>query len=185
MEAGLVGLVGVVVGAVLTNGIARLLELRKRHDRTLDIVTALHAEVSASLGPTALQTSEAEVAYALNDDVPFAAADDTNFVFDAIKSDISILPNRIIYPVVLYYRLAQQTNIMTSDIRHPLFQQQSKAEKQKYMRSLVDLMQKQERAAFDLLSELERFASSYQIDLGQRASGSNIMTTQLIRRKDE
>lgn len=172
MEAGLVGLVGVVVGAVLTNGIARLLELRKRHDRTLDIVTALHAEVSASLDPTALQTSEAEVAYALDDDVPFTAADDTNFVFDAIKADISILPGAVIYSVVRYYKLVQQTNILTNDTRHPLFQQQYKSEKQKYMSNLVRLLRQQEIVARQLLRDLEAYASSYQIDLGGKTFAS-------------
>lgn len=169
MEAGLVGIFGVVIGAVLSNGLARLIEIRRRHDRTLDIVMALHAEVSASLSPTELQTSDAEVAYSLADDIPFTAADETNFVFDAIKADISILPESVIYPVVRYYKLVQQTNILTNDTRHELFQKQSPAEKRKYMTNLMDLLKDQERAARDVLRALEIYAEKHQRDLPKRA----------------
>ena len=59
---------------------------------------ALHSEILAGLLANRRQLTPAEARYALAQDNPFATPDDTDFVFDSVKNDITILPARSSMP---------------------------------------------------------------------------------------
>jgi type II secretory pathway pseudopilin PulG len=132
-------------------------EALAREQRVIDIVTAVHAEICASLRGLDLQTQPDEQAYFIDNENPFVVADDTDFVFASIAGDLTILPEAVIHEIVAYYKVARQTNLLTQAIERPLFQGQSREEQQKYVRELLELTRIQARLASDALDKLEQF----------------------------
>ena len=167
-EAAIVGLIGAVIGIALTNGFAMLLEIKRRERRGMDLVYAIHAEIAAGLGANQKQLTAEEKAYALADQTPFQTPDDTDFVFASIKNDISLLPTQVIHSVVQYYRFALKTNLMISDLRHPVFEKQGPAKKQKFVASILDVADQQRLAGMEALEDLERFAASRNVSIMKR-----------------
>ena len=176
MDAAFIGMLGALLVLLLSKALDRVLEIRRRHDKTLDLLTALHAEISAGIGAAELQTQPEEIRYAEDNENPFAPADETDFVFDAIKSDLSILPLEVAHEVVLYYKLAMRSNIYTNGTTHTLFLAQSADERRKYMRNLMGLLREQEAAGLAALDAIESVCArrfSTQLRQKRRAPKSN------------
>lgn len=76
----------------------RRLEKRRRLDRQIDMVFALHAEIAAGLGAVADQQEEDEARYLVADEWPAGPSDRTDFVFETLKADLSVLPQSVIPP---------------------------------------------------------------------------------------
>ena len=159
-QAALVGLISALLGVSLSNLFVALIDNRRRYTRQLDLVYAVHAEISAGLGAGLKQLAPEEKAYALADETPFQTPDQTDFVFDSIKSDISLLPTDVIHSVVQYYKYATQSNLMTADLRDPVFLKQSIEEKRKFVGALLDVVEQQYTAATKALSDLDDYALS-------------------------
>jgi hypothetical protein len=170
------GMLGAIFGAVLTGLIGRLIDLRRRYERQTELVIALHAEMVASLTKVREQNESEEVAYARRDTSPFAVADDTDYVFAAIKNDPAILPKDIIYPVIRYYKLAGQSNAMTRGLSELAFREDQPAKaKKKYVNQLIDLMAEQEKAGHIALRAIEHFAASRgETDLAEHKTAAGI-----------
>ncbi|WP_181707200.1 hypothetical protein [Chthonobacter rhizosphaerae] len=168
MEPALVGLIGAILGILLSNLISRLIEQRRRYEKMLDIVTALHAEIIAGRDTAALQTADAEVHYVTENETPFGPADDTDFVFASIKEDLTILPIEVIHEIVDYYKLSAQSIIYTENLNHPMFQAQSPEEKRKYLSNLIALLQQLEAAAVVAYTALEDFGAANGLKLAQK-----------------
>jgi hypothetical protein len=143
----------------------RLREAEARDQRVLDIVVALHSEILAGLLANRRQLTPEEARYALAQDNPFATPDDTDFVFDSVKNDITILPAPVIHAVVQYYRVARQTNLITRDLRDPQFLSQSRPEKRKVIRTLLELLELQKMLGEAAVSDLANFAAAFGLDL--------------------
>jgi hypothetical protein len=143
----------------------RLRETEARDQRVLDIVVALHSEILAGLLANRRQLTPEEARYALAQDNPFATPDDTDFVFDSVKNDITILPAPVIHAVVQYYRAARQTNLITRDLRDPQFLAQSQSEKRKVIRTLLELLELQKMLGEAAVSDLAGFAAAFGLDL--------------------
>ena len=75
---------------------------------------ALHSEILAGIVANRRQLTKEDAEYAMAQETPFATADDTDFVFDSVKDDLSILPAEVIHSVVQYYRTAKQSNLLTA-----------------------------------------------------------------------
>lgn len=127
----------------------------RRLARQRDILTGLHAEIMAGGRASEFQTTPEERAYALENATPFQVADRTDFVFESVRKDISILPQSAVHEVVRYYRLAEQSNLMTEALQSSGFAEQSPDEKRKFIAQLLFLSDKQKRAAADTLQAIE------------------------------
>lgn len=133
---------------------ARLSEEQQRNQRVLDIVVALHSEILAGIVANRRQLTAEEAEYAMRQETPFATADETDFVFESVRNDLSILPAEVIHSVVQYYRTARQTNLLTRDLRDPYFLTQTPAEKRRIIALLLGIVELQkilgEAAVMDL-----------------------------------
>ena len=128
-----------------------------REQRVIDIVTAIHAEICATMRGIELQTQPAEAAYFIENQDPFVVADDTDFVFASIAGDLTILPETVIHEVVAYYKVAKQTNLLTAAIDRQTFRAQSIEERRKFIAGLLDLANVQRSLAVEALAQLEDF----------------------------
>lgn len=149
-------------------------EAAARDQRVLDIVTAIHAEILAGTGSASSQATPQERKYALDDPNPFATPDETDIVFQSILPELTILPVDVLHEVVIYYRLARQTSLLTADLRHPAFIAQPPEAKQKFMKGLLAVNAQQLAAGNAALSAIEMFAGPRGIDLtAKRASDAD------------
>jgi hypothetical protein len=144
---------------------ARRDEFTQRDQRVLDLVVALHSEILAGVIANRRQLTPEEAEYALQQTEPFTTADKTDFVFDSLKGDISILPAEVIHSVVQYYRVALQSNMVTEDLRHPYFLTQPVAEKRRIISFLLQLVELQKILGEAALSDLADYAQRSGIDL--------------------
>lgn len=166
----LIALTSALLGILLSNGFAVLIAQRQRKQRTLDMVIALHAEIDAGVRTIGRQLTEDEIRYAMLNSNPFATPDNTDTIFNSVKDDLSILPIEVIHEVVRYYRLASQTNLMTADLRDPMFARQKQSERQKFVGSLVRLGNEQFAAGIAALGALENFAKAAEPSLEAKRS---------------
>lgn len=144
---------------------ARRDELNLRDQRVLDLVVALHAEILAGVLANRRQLTPEEAEYALRQAEPFTTPDKTDFVFNSLKGDISILPAEVIHAVVQYYRVALQSNLVTEDLRDPHFLRQPLAEKRRVITFLLQLVELQKILGEAALADLAAFALKSGIDL--------------------
>jgi hypothetical protein len=144
---------------------ARRAEDEQRQQRVLDLVVALHSEILAGIVANRRQLTTEDVDYAMAQDLPFATADETDFVFDSVKGDLSILPAETIHSVVQYYRAAQQSNLLTRDLRDPYFQKQSAEEKRRIIALLIQIVEWQKLLGEEAIRDLAGYAARYGIDL--------------------
>lgn len=169
MVAALVGMLGAIAGLLVSNLLQVLLDRKRRRERMEDVLIAICAKIHAGGAAVARQLGAEErdylIAQAAGQQIPFGPADETDFVFDSIKSDLSILPVQVLFEVVRYYKLAARTNLLTNDLRHPDFKAQSPDEMEKYVRSLLSVMGEQQAAAQAALSAIEDYCSRNSIDL--------------------
>ena len=92
-------------------------------------------------------------------------------MFDSVKGDVSLLPVGVIHEVVLYYRLAMQSNLMTRDLRDPAFLAQSAADKEKFVSSLLAVGERQRLAGLSALSVIELAGAGHGLRLAQKRPG--------------
>lgn len=140
-------------------------EEAQREQRVLDIVVALHSEILAGVVANRRQLTVEDVGYALKQTRPFTTADETDFVFDSLKGDISILPAEVIHAVVQYYRVAMQSNLVTRDLRDPYFLEQPVDERRRIIGFLLQLVELQKILGEEALNDLAAFAAKSGIDL--------------------
>ncbi len=149
-------------------------EEAQREQRVLDIVVALHSEILAGIVANRRQLTREDAEYAMAQETPFATADETDFVFDSVKSDLSILPAEVIHSVVQYYRIAMQSNLMTRDLRDPYFLEQTADEKRRIIGLLLQIVETQKILGEAALADLSDYATTRGLDLSrneQRAEG--------------
>ena len=171
-EAAIIGLLGAILGIVVSNIFVALLEKRRRAERRQDIVCALHAEILAGAAASQRQLSQEERTYALTNPTPFHTPDQTDFVFESVKADISLLPIEVMHSVVQYYRFAMQTNLMTLDFRTADFKDQKAEEKRKFVASFLDVSDQQLRGGQRALADIERYAVTIGLDLAEKRRSS-------------
>ena len=145
--------------------LARRHDLAERDQRVLDIVVALHSEILAGIVANRRQLTADEARYALEQETPFATADETDFVFDSVRDDLSILPAEVIHSVVQYYRAARQSNLLTRDLRDPSFLAQTAEEKRRIISLLLQIVELQKILGEAALADLAAFASQSGVDL--------------------
>ncbi|ODN69936.1 hypothetical protein [Methylobrevis pamukkalensis] len=143
----------------------RLEAERLRTERINDLVCALHAEILTGIVLYADQESLDEVRHTIFDLRPFATADETDFVFETVVHDLSILPSMLIHVVVAYYRAARQTNLMIRDFRDPLFQTQSAESKQRYLEGYIAMIFVLKERGLHAVEALADYAATQDIDL--------------------
>jgi hypothetical protein len=183
MSDAVIGAVGTVVAAfvgVLTWYLASATERRRemrerelhaqaedlrRDQRVLDLVVALHSEILAGIVANRRQLTVDDVNYALRQTQPFTTADETDFVFESLKADISILPAEVIHSVVQYYRVAMQSNLVTRDLRDPYFLQQPPEERRRIISFLLQLVELQKILGEAAIADLAVYAARSGVDL--------------------
>ena len=131
---------GVMTWFLTTRGDVKEKE-RLRQERIDDIVRAVHAEIVTGIVLYQRQIDPIEVNRTINDTSPFATPDETDFVFNSIKDEISILPSEVVHSVVAYYRVAQQTNLIIRDFRDADFKRQSLMAKQRFLSGYIALIE--------------------------------------------
>jgi hypothetical protein len=127
VETAVVGIVGALIGILVTNAIRLYLDWRLRQERVRDIQTALRAEIR-SQRHTLEQYGDAERSEAVVDEIlstggftPFLAQFVGSFVFEAVIRDVHVLPGPVIDPVVLYHRQVRSMTALIDDMRSPGF----------------------------------------------------------------
>lgn len=169
----------------------RQAEERLRDQRVLDIIVALHSEILAGIVANRRQLSKEDAEYAMAQETPFATADDTDFVFDSVKDDLSILPAEVIHSVVQYYRTAKQSNLLTVDLRDPYFISQTPSEKRRIIGYLLQIVETQKILGEAALADLSAFAGKQGLDLTENETRAGKLLLQareemkLIFRKSE
>jgi hypothetical protein len=127
METAIVGIVGALIGILLTNALRVYFDWRSRIERVRDIQTALQAEIRSHRetleeykddrfvdGVVARMSEDA--AYA-----PLVARRGDAQIFEAIVSNIHILPGSVIDPIVIYYRQWRSIGAFVDDLRSDAF----------------------------------------------------------------
>jgi hypothetical protein len=151
----------------------RRAEELQRDQRVLDIVVALHSEILAGIIANRRQLTAEEAEYALRQTTPFATPDETDFVFDSVKGDLSILPAQVIHSVVQYYRVAKQSNLLTRDLRDPYFLTQTPQERRRIIRGLLQIVELQKILGEAAVADLAAYAANFGLNLAaaeQRAT---------------
>jgi hypothetical protein len=143
----------------------RKTEEAQREQRVLDIVVALHSEILAGVVANRRQLTPEDVEYALKQSSPFAIADETDFVFESLKSDISILPAEVIHSVVQYYRVALQSNLATKGLHDPYFLAQPANERRRIIAFLLQLVELQKILGEEAVRDLALYAARSGVDL--------------------
>jgi hypothetical protein len=126
METALVGVFGALVGILLANGLALLLDVRRRRERVKDVQTSLRAEIRThwrKFEPAELDSQSKVMVARMTEGgsgfSPFIAREGRTPIFDAVARELHVLPTSVIDPVVLFYShyvaLAQFVEDMRSD----------------------------------------------------------------------
>ncbi len=107
--AALVGLLGLALGWFISHRRERALEARRRRERILDVQRALHAEISAHLHQLEmddLRSHKTAMVRRIADDgafIPLVPKQTHAMIFEAIITEIQILPQATVAAVTLYY----------------------------------------------------------------------------------
>ena len=124
MLTALVGLFGIVLGAVITGAIKLWMERQQRHERIRDIQTALRAEIRSNRARLAgldwdghANAIARRIRNGGNTYTPFVPHEPQAMIFDSLLGHIHILPGRVIDPVVLYYRQIASVARFAEDLR--------------------------------------------------------------------
>lgn len=127
MQTAIVGIIGALVGVLLTNIFRVALDWQARRERVRDVQTSLRAEirshrqsleifVDAARRDATIALIEADAGY-----VPFIPHEVEPFIFEAMVGDIQVLPGTVIDPVVLYYRQWRAISALAEDMRGAQF----------------------------------------------------------------
>lgn len=153
---------------------------REKAEQINDFVRALHAEILTGIVLYADQENAEDVARVLTDPSPFATADETDFVFDSIVDDITILPSDVIHHVVAYYRAAKQTNLMIRDFRDPQFLAQSADEKRLFVAGYLSLVFVLRRRGELAVAALNAYAARNGFDLSANETAVRAATASAL-----
>lgn len=145
--------------------VQRRAEELQRDQRVLDLALALHSEILAGIVANRRQLTAEDADYAMHQETPFATADETDFVFDSVKGDLSILPAEVIHSVVRYYRAARQSNLLTRDLRDPYFLTQTPPEKRRIIALLLQIVELQKILGEAAMKDLASYAKGRGLDL--------------------
>lgn len=139
-------------------------EEAQRDQRVLDIVVALHSEILAGIVANRRQLTVEDVSRALKQTKPFT---NTDFVFEPVRGDISILPAEVIHSAVRCCRVTMQFDLVTKDLRDPCFPQQPVNERRRIIGFLLQLVELQKILGEVALGDLAAFSSCSGIDLAE------------------
>jgi|SRR5581483_11608527 len=127
MDTTIVGIVGVLIGILLTNALTMVLEWRRRRERIRDVQTSLRAEIRSHwlrLPKDDLDAMTEEMVARIReareagrDFTPFIPRQEEAIVFRSMVGEIHILPNHVIDPVVLYYTHQNVLGNFVEDMR--------------------------------------------------------------------
>jgi hypothetical protein len=135
VETAVVGIVGALIGVLLTNALRLYFDWRNRSERIRDIQTALQAEIRSHRGTLEEYAdpglAEAVLSRLAGDDsyTPFVTRKGDALIFDAIVRDIHILPGAVIDPVVVYYRQWRSIGAFVEDLRSDAYRMLPSARK--------------------------------------------------------
>ncbi len=127
METAIVGIVGALIGILLTNVLRVYFDWRDRREKVRDIQTALRAEIRSHRHALEDFDDEAfadEIIRRMEgsqDYTPFITREADPPIFSAAVGEIHILPGEVIDAVVIYYRQARSLAAMIEDMRDPSF----------------------------------------------------------------
>lgn len=122
-----IGALVVAVGWFVNNRNVVIRGQKERAERISDVQTALRAEIRANLRRNQeidFDQHLAEITSRIrqsSDYTPFVPRVSNTFVYDAVASDIHILPNDVIDEVVVYYRQAKTVVQLIEDLRGETF----------------------------------------------------------------
>lgn len=164
MEPALIGLLGVVVGAVLSNVAERFVDAARRRERVQDVSTAIRAEIRShrqrlllfdAAGADAI--SEKILNASTNPDgyTPFVPSEPHSFVLDAIVGEVHILPTDVIDPVIYYYRQAAALRQFAEDLRGDGFGRLEAPRKAEMYRDYIAMGTHARKLADDAITALE------------------------------
>jgi hypothetical protein len=147
VETTLVGVLGALIGILLTNALTLVYDWRRRRERIRDVQTSLRAEMRSHrrwLESFDAEKQEGGAAAKLKAGQagafdPFVPSEVDTFVFDAIVEDIHILPGRVIDPLILYYRQMKALSAFASDLRTDRFDRLEVARKVEMYDDYLDM----------------------------------------------
>lgn len=129
LSAALVGALVVALGWMVSSLRERGRDRRRREERSIDVQTALSAEIQhyvdilsnpefdlKSVWEGVVRRMEADADY-----VPLIPSEKNDTVFQSILSDVQILPEQVIRPVVRYYNQVFAIDAMIDDLRSEQF----------------------------------------------------------------
>jgi hypothetical protein len=161
MSATLVGILGVVLGVLLSNIAVRILEYLRRRERMQDVATAIRAEIRSHRQRLLLFSSDAAekiVNRIRNEDgyTPFVPSEGESFVLRAIVVEIHFLPTEVIDPVVYYYRQIEALGQFAEDLRSDRFADLEAARKAEIYSDYVAMGDHALRLANEAIEALEQ-----------------------------
>ena len=129
LSAALVGALVVALGWLVSGARERRRERRRRHERSIDVQTALSAEIQHYVDILNNPEFDLDRAWqdmvALMDDdesyVPMIPSERNDTMFQSILPDVQILPEPVIRPVVRYYNQVFAIEAMIEDLRSEHF----------------------------------------------------------------
>lgn len=125
----------VAVGWIYNGHRNRLRERRRRREKMQDVQTALIAEIDhyvMSLKLFDLSASWGRIVGAMEDDakyIPVVPSERNDTVFTALISEIHILPEPVIQPVVGYYNQVFAVDAIIDDLRSGLFREMDQVQR--------------------------------------------------------
>ena len=131
---------------------------RVRRIRQEDVLKSLKAEIEEGLEGLRSQTKEDKrrLAVELASNTPFTVADQTNFIFDSIKSDVSVLPANVLDSVVRYYKLDERTSLLVEQmVNNPSYRKLSSERQENFVEGYLGLIERQKKVAGEAVQEIE------------------------------
>lgn len=127
VQAALVGAGIVAIGWIFNGWQNRMRDRRRRLERVQDVQTALLAEIThyvQTLKLFDLNATWSRIVTAMEEDdsyVPVVASERNDTLFKAVISEIHVLPEPVIAPVMAYYNQVFAVEAMIEDLRSDLF----------------------------------------------------------------
>ena len=186
LSAALVGALVVALGWLVSGARERRRERRRRHERSIDVQTALGAEIQhyvdilnnpefdlKSVWEDIVRRMEADDAY-----VPLIPSERNDTMFQSILPDVQILPEKIIRPVVRYYNQVFAIEAMIEDLRSDQFRSPDTPQQQRielytdYISLKLEALQLGKKACDVIAENLDPDGASRRINtLGADPSG--------------
>ena len=166
MDPALVGLLGVVLGVILSNSAVRLLDAMRRRERVRDVQTALRAEIRSDLnrlgGIDRVEHLDAVIERIEGSELtpqsytPFVPRESDSVVFDAIASEIHLLPTETVDAVVLYFKQVKTIAQFVEDLRGNRFQTLEVDRKVSMYQDYFDMLTYSGQLAEEAISALDK-----------------------------